>query len=603
MLEDLERWQRKCMKAGKARPFESEDIPAGMKALIDQRLETDADSAFDFLKKTDPARLAAEKRLRAALVAELARQHSLFAKRIHSGEAPDWAEFEASLTNAVDHILVGSYTGQVARDVLTVGIDFDVAVINTAAWQWAKASAYTLVARITETTRNLVGEAVSKFVATPGMTIDDVSALLAPSFGESRADKIAVTELTRAFSAATDQYQIMLGEAGLKFERVWRTSMDEIVADCPICAPMEDVKESEWASKGVDGPPPAHVNCILPGNIVAVPGLIAASKAFYAGRIIEVRTANGRDLAVTANHPILTSIGWRFAKDLRPGDDVITHSDPQRIASCVNPNYQHIPMMVEQVFDALKMARGMAASTMPLTAIDFHGDGRDMDGNVEVVHANGQLLRDWQPRSSKPVGQQGLGGDNVLPGKCHSRGPALALQDACLASASRGMGIGSEVHAVFGSHMLHSDGVGFTDSASRHARLFENTPNDEPADSVLESKLLFGSASLIGGDNLNRIAQGEFARTGVLVGWNSGSMDGPEDISPADTHAAANFLIGETGLVELDRVVSVNNALWSGHVYDLQSSIATLYTSNGIVVKNCRCWDVLEYVGRVKENG
>ena len=254
MRADLERWQRKCEKAGKARPFESENIPAGMKALIEARLQADTDSAFDFLKKLDPARLADEKRVRDALVAELAKQQSIIAKRIAELQEADWEEFAAAMRNAVDDKLVSVYTGHALREALAFGIDFDVAVINKAAWDWATRYSYDLVSGLTDTTRALAQSVVGKFTATPGMTIGELSDLLEPAFGELRAEMIAVTETTRAYSAATDTYKELLKDAGLEMRRVWNTSADEKV--CEICGPLDGKDEREWTS-----PPPAHPRC------------------------------------------------------------------------------------------------------------------------------------------------------------------------------------------------------------------------------------------------------------------------------------------------------------------------------------------------------
>ena len=266
LLADLSRWQRKCEKAGKAKPFESESIPAGMKALIDARLQEDPDSAFDFLKALDPARVTAEKRLREALIAVLAKQLSFFAKAIADGTLDWdalWAEFGKAISDAIDGMLVASYTSQVLRDAVSVGIDFDIAVINTAAWEWAKKYTYELVKGLVDTTRKLVSEVIARFVGTPGMTIGDITEKLEPGFGEARAQQIAVTETTRAYSAGQETYQGMLKEAGLQFERIWITSMDEKV--CKVCqAPPEgilgDQPESKWPEQYKSGPP-GHVGC------------------------------------------------------------------------------------------------------------------------------------------------------------------------------------------------------------------------------------------------------------------------------------------------------------------------------------------------------
>ena len=73
-----------------------------------------------------------------------------------------------------------------------------------------------------------------------------------------RAEVIATTEVTRAYSAATNETQALLNETGLQMERVWNTQNDELV--CPICGPLNQQPESVWAGEFPEGPP-AHPNC------------------------------------------------------------------------------------------------------------------------------------------------------------------------------------------------------------------------------------------------------------------------------------------------------------------------------------------------------
>ena len=259
MKADIDRWQRKCDKAGKAKPFESENIPTGIKAAIEQRLTDDPETAWDFLKKFDAhemaVRYAAEKRLKGAIAKEFERQWIIAAEVINAGRVWDEAAFAEQVRNSMDHVLAGIATEHALRLAVEIGIDFDVAVINVAAWQWAQRFSYHWIQNITDTTRPIVQNAVAKFVSTPGMTMGDLRDTLEYGFNPLRADRIAVTETTRAFSAATDIYQEQLGKAGLNFQRVWRTSMDDRV--CEICGPLEDKPESEWTI----GPPPGHVGC------------------------------------------------------------------------------------------------------------------------------------------------------------------------------------------------------------------------------------------------------------------------------------------------------------------------------------------------------
>ena len=260
MKADIEKWQRKCEKAGKAKPFESENIPAGIKAAIHARLAEDPETAWDFLKKFDAhemaVRYAAEKRLKGAIAKEFERQWTIAAEAINAGTVWDEAAFAAQVRNSMDNVLAGIATEHALRLAVEIGIDFDVAVINAAAWQWAERFSYHWIQDITDTTRSIVQNAVSKFVSTPGMTMGDLRDALEYGFSPVRAQMIGVTETTRSFSAASQIYQDMLGKSGLNFEKIFRTAMDEKV--CEICGPLEDKPENEWGNAGA---PPLHPNC------------------------------------------------------------------------------------------------------------------------------------------------------------------------------------------------------------------------------------------------------------------------------------------------------------------------------------------------------
>ena len=147
-----------------------------------------------------------------------------------------------------------------------VNIGLDYTLVNTAAAEWARNYGYDLVRGINTTTRTALQRAVSAFVETPGFRIRDVMDLL--PFGESRAQTVAVTEITRAYATAAE---ISGKELKKEFPDVrvikrWYTNNDD--RTCDICRPLNgmevDIDEGftteEDKSFGIPHPP-AHVNC------------------------------------------------------------------------------------------------------------------------------------------------------------------------------------------------------------------------------------------------------------------------------------------------------------------------------------------------------
>jgi hypothetical protein len=191
------------------------------------------------------------------------------ASAVAGGREPDYAALEMALRGDLQAELAQTAAEQAMREAAAAGIDVDVVAINQAAMAWAREYSYDLVSGIMDTTRGLVGEVIERFVSTPGMTIGQVTELLAPAFGEVRAKMIGVTEITRAYARGSLISQKLLRGYGLNMERVWQTSADERV--CPICGPLDGEGEAAWVDEHPDGPP-AHPRCRCWVNLSFVGG-------------------------------------------------------------------------------------------------------------------------------------------------------------------------------------------------------------------------------------------------------------------------------------------------------------------------------------------
>ena len=257
ILADLRRWRTKAKNRGADVAFESEHIPASWMEAIKVALAAYGDAAFEFLKQADVA--AAEAAMAEAIVPFLEKWERQATAAILADRPVDWDEFANEFRAILSPKIGRIATEQALRLAVDIGVEFDIAVVNELAADWARTYTFELVRGLTETTRKVVQNAITQYVETPGMARAAVEELLAPAFGQPRASMIAVTEVTRAYSRATTNYQQLIRqEAGLEMERVWRTNRDDIV--CPICAPLDGQPESKWASDYPDGPP-AHVNC------------------------------------------------------------------------------------------------------------------------------------------------------------------------------------------------------------------------------------------------------------------------------------------------------------------------------------------------------
>jgi len=144
-------------------------------------------------------------------------------------------------------------------------VQIDWTLINLRAAQWAREYVYDLIKDINKTTREVMREALSQFVETPGMTLRDVMDML--PFDEDRAQRIAVTEITRVYAKADQMAGEELKEQfpDVRVVKVWFTNNDDRV--CELCGPLDnqevEIDENFYTPEPpyADGNPPRHPNC------------------------------------------------------------------------------------------------------------------------------------------------------------------------------------------------------------------------------------------------------------------------------------------------------------------------------------------------------
>jgi hypothetical protein len=140
-------------------------------------------------------------------------------------------------------------------ETMMAGFDFlgvEWGLVNQAAADWARQYTFTLVKELTETSRATLQKLIPSYFE-QGWTQGQLRDQLSSTFGVTRAEMIARTEVTRAASEAEQATARLLEAQGIRMRPVWQTRNDEIV--CPLCGPKHN-KEIE------DGMyPPAHPRC------------------------------------------------------------------------------------------------------------------------------------------------------------------------------------------------------------------------------------------------------------------------------------------------------------------------------------------------------
>ena len=142
------------------------------------------------------------------------------------------------------------------EQVLATGVGVAWELVAEQAARWAAQHSGELVRGITDTTRRYVGTSVERYFREAGTTTGYLQRSLEPWFGATRAESIAVTEVTRAAAEGSRIAAQEAENAGYHMEPVWHTNRDDVT--CAICAPNDGKMRSEgWTTGGI----PAHPRC------------------------------------------------------------------------------------------------------------------------------------------------------------------------------------------------------------------------------------------------------------------------------------------------------------------------------------------------------
>lgn len=303
--------------------------------------------------------------------------------------------------------------------------------------------------------------------------------------------------------------------------------------------------------------PPNGFQCFVPETVVQGKFNLGL-KSWYAGEFVEITTASGNRLTVTANHPVCTAFGFKPAHCIRKGDTALRyigrnegglrgiplqHASRSGVPhatgrSAVLPSVEHDqkykPSRIDEVFEFIATASGVRRNAASRRN-DLHGDAKFGNGNIEIVGSHGELLLSGEANGAKC-------GENISLAAMHA--------DQVLVSS-------------FGGRDLLRDGPSSSSpsDASFGGRLHGSTAIVLPVVSYR-----FGHASDVDASPFKSASQGGVANAYLL----------------------RQLVARLASVVAFDEVVKVRNYKSAGHVYDLQSDEGII-VANGLLASNCRC--------------
>jgi hypothetical protein len=360
--------------------------------------------------------------------------------------------------------------------------------------------------------------------------------------------RIAQTESIRLLNAGAYAEAGIAEDAGLEVKREWVATLDSRTRQSH--ADLDGTRVSVGEPFVIDGDtgyfpgdfsePENSINCFLGDTVLIPSNLEKIYKRFYSGKVVKIKTLNGKSFIVTPNHPILTDRGWVPAGDINSCDYLISC----KIKGFFIFKKLFKAVKIDNIYSAACKLDNLSPIIIPIlgrngSEKDFHGDGTSHDINIKDV--NGFLECAVESSRGESSGYLELAVPGTGKGSLKSERPYAKIGICPFNTANSIMGIFRKFKLFILGKMLHS----FEHTLASVSNLYP-FPAERP--------IYCGS----------RYAD-----------------------------PIRNRLQRLPAFVRRNKVIDVVEYDFSGHVYNLQTKEGCygVYQDNGImsIAKNCRC--------------
>lgn len=339
-------------------------------------------------------------------------------------------------------------------------------------------------------------------------------------------------------------------------------------------------------------------DCVAESTVVEGAEALQGYRAPYSGPVVTLRFASGKELTVTPNHAILTPRGFVRARFLNKGDKAVSGHGLQHILASA-PDYKDFyqaPALIEDIVASFQRGRNVMAqgtqSRNMVSSIDFHGDERFIDGDIEIKSSE-RLLESEVRYSSLgyPSSQQEIRDSGELESPLHRLSSALEGSRGRRSSPLGLVGILGQSDPLVGGHSGITQSYGGSHVAFLKSRFLEQLNKSRSMHPSFVGQLDISFTSSVALKERQKrvtefdLAQGRqpLSRTRHLVASASQpTLQG----DTTDPQLASYLLEGFPGFIATDEIVDVDLHWYRGHVYDLSTS-TRWYTANSIVAHNC----------------
>lgn len=342
-----------------------------------------------------------------------------------------------------------------------------------------------------------------------GESVPDVAARIrqVTSMDYAASERAARTALTCAENMGRQYTFEKAREKGITGKKEWIATLDGRTRDSHRELDGERVDIMEKFSNGLVAPgdpngEPAEVwNCFIGSTKVAADSEVLRSyKHEYEGELVTVHTSSGVEFTCTPNHPILTTGGWRDAKSLDLGDDLlVTGFANCEIAGC-NPDVDHVQPSMEAVHEFFDVLFSDRTSCL---GVNFHGDVAASE--VEIISKERLLRLDAEASSGQPISELILEDSDALGFGKGARGIGFS---GIMGASSGGLGGESVLLSLVCGHGTHADAHGFGATTPFDISLVQDAVDNASAYPEFSGESLGGLASNVFADKVIGIEVG-----------------------------------------------------------------------------------------------
>jgi hypothetical protein len=321
--------------------------------------------------------------------------------------------------------------------------------------------------------------------------------------------------------------------------------------------------------------PPYHPNCLMGETPVFAPDKIAAFVAAYCGPVFEITVSNGARFTVTANHMFLTSQGFVPAQLLRKGANVFHSPVLQRISGGggMCPDNDWRPSRIDEVVEAFAKTPGVTTAGVPAASENLHGDGRFVNGDIDIIAPDSLLRGDFESFFAEHGGK--LPFPFADPGeRAFTReSNATAFLFAAFSAARGGIGGKSVFDVIDFAPSTHHKPVGVCLPSDVDSVIHQNPSNMASAGLEFFRERIFRTSCNVFFDDYVQILFGKICSENKIDAVNK---------------------LAELYREHIDLVIveKIKEQYVETFVYDLQT-ISSLYHVCGVVSSNCRCVPVI----------